>query len=334
MFLEEYKNYFSEDIKLVDDKIISLSNNRPSLIEALVRHIVGSGGKRLRPILLILSSKITPNITEDAQKLRIDMAAAVELFHTATLFHDDVVDESNLRRGKKTANNIWGNSASILVGDFLLSEAFAIMTQTQNLELINILSKTASIITEGEIKQLVFKRNMQITYDDYIDIISAKTAELFAASCRVGGVISGASKTQKDHLEAFGKNLGIIFQIADDALDYVGQGSETIGKKIGDDLNEGKLTLPVIYAYEEATEQDRKIIKNIFTQEFQAKENSEENIAKIIEIINKYNAVEKSFAEAEKYSKIAANELEQVNGDIKIKKIMRAVLDFSMKRNF
>lgn len=243
--LEKYKDLYENELKAVDVRIIALGEGRPELIRSLLKHIVNAGGKRLRPIILILCAKMLGG----KGKLIAEMAACVELLHTATLFHDDVVDGSKLRRGKKTANEVWGNPASVLVGDFLLAQAFGMMSDSGSLEIIKVLAHTSSILTEGEIKQLMHKADIKTSVEDYIDIVTAKTAELFAACGRVGAIIANADEKQKSDAEEFGRNLGISFQISDDGLDYFAD-ENSWGKKLGDDFREGKATLPVIHLYQ------------------------------------------------------------------------------------
>ncbi len=242
--LHKYKPLYEEELKAVDARIIALGEGRPDLIKSLLSHIVTAGGKRLRPIILILCAKMLGG----KSKLISEMAACVELLHTATLFHDDVVDGSKMRRGRKTANELWGNPASVLVGDFLLAQAFGMMSDSGSLEIIKVLSHTSSILTEGEIKQLMHKADIKTSIEDYIDIITAKTAELFAACGRVGAIIADADEEQKTNAGKFGRNLGISFQISDDELDYFAD-ENSWGKKLGDDFREGKATLPVIHLY-------------------------------------------------------------------------------------
>lgn len=327
--LEIYKPLFEGELKLVDKKILSLSNGRPSLIESLLAHMVSSGGKRLRPIYLLLSSKLTNNSSEVATNA-VNMAACVELLHTATLFHDDVVDSSKMRRGRETANELWGNSASVLVGDFLLAQAFKIMSDTGKFEIIDILSETSSIITEGEIKQLIHKTDITTNYNDYISIVTAKTAELFSACCIVGGVVSNASDEQKRNLADFGRNLGIAFQIADDAIDYTSTESDS-GKTMGDDFREGKVTLPLIYAYQSANQKERGFLEALFSADEEAR--GEDSLVGVLEILEKYNTPQKSIEEAKKYSGMAVGNLSSFS-DSELKKAMLDLLDFSVNRRF
>jgi len=231
------------DMQAVNAIIRDRMQSPIGMIPDLAEHLVGAGGKRLRPLLTIASAQLCEDVTEGHHKL----AAAVEFIHSATLLHDDVIDESDLRRGRKVANRIWGNSASILVGDFLFARAFNLMVETGSLEALDILSTASSVIAEGEVHQLAALRKIEITEQSYMDIIGAKTAALFAAACEVSPVILNAPESVQLALKSYGLNLGLAFQLVDDALDYGGLES-ALGKSVGDDFREGKLTLPVIRA--------------------------------------------------------------------------------------
>src|SRR5690606_17514532 len=226
--------------RLILDKAIS----DVELIPQLAHHLIDSGGKRLRPMLTIAAAKLVRYESDS----HIRVAAAVEFMHTATLLHDDVVDESDLRRGKAAARILWGNEASVLVGDFLLGQAFKMMVETGSLEALSILANAASVIAEGEVMQLAASKDTSTTEDAYLAVIQAKTAALFSAAAEVGGVIAGCRREERAALESFGRNLGLAFQLVDDALDYSGKQS-ILGKSIGDDFREGKITLPVVLCY-------------------------------------------------------------------------------------
>lgn len=324
--LEKYKHLYEAELKLVDEKIMSIAHGRAALIGSLVSHMISSGGKRLRPIFVILSSKLCENKSDD----HIKMAACVELLHTATLFHDDVVDKSKLRRGRKTANELWGNSASILVGDFLLAQAFMIMSQIGNLEIINVLSETSSIITEGEVKQLMHKSDVTTSFEDYIDIIRGKTAELFSACCKTGAIIANADIAKKSNLENFGRDMGIAFQIADDALDYTAK-NENLGKKKADDFREGKATLPIINAYINSSAEDKKYLEKLF--EKNEKERGDKHLKKVMEIINKTNSIEYSVSMANQYLK-SAEEMMSIFPESEYKSALLEILHFCVNRQF
>lgn len=242
--LAKWRHLFAEELARVDRVILKMTENETILIPQMVQHILKAGGKRLRPILTIMSAKLCGYEGER----HIQLAAAIELLHTATLLHDDVVDESHLRRGVDTANEVWGNAASVLVGDYLLGKAFQLMARDGSIEVLLLLSDSSAIITEGEIKQLIAANDIGTNRDEYLDIIESKTAQLFAAACHVGALVSEQPE-QEQTLDDFGRYLGVAFQIADDALDYSAK-QEALGKTIGDDFREGKVTLPVILAYE------------------------------------------------------------------------------------
>jgi octaprenyl-diphosphate synthase len=321
--IEKHKNIFASELLEVDKFIIKMAEGRSPLIQQLVNHLVKSGGKRLRPVMVILASKLCGYAGGNNH---IQMAACVELLHTATLFHDDVVDESKLRRGKKTANEIWGNQASVLVGDFLLAESFRIMSQVGSLQVIDILSSTSAIITEGEVKQLENISDITISEAKYLEIITAKTAELFAAACAVGAVIS-AKDDSVNNLSDFGRNLGIAFQIADDALDY-NSDEKSLGKTIGDDFREGKVTLPLIHAYAKADDLDKKYLQNLI-------ENTELRddaaLQKTIAIFKKYSSIEYSISLARKFVADAKNNLRNFP-ESEFKTALIDVLEFSVER--
>jgi octaprenyl-diphosphate synthase len=324
--VEKYKHLYEAELKLVDEKIMSIAQGRAALIGSLVSHMISSGGKRLRPIFVILSSKLCENKSDD----HIKMAACVELLHTATLFHDDVVDKSKLRRGRKTANELWGNSASILVGDFLLAQAFMIMSQIGNLEIINVLSETSSIITEGEVKQLMHKSDVKTSFEDYIDIIRGKTAELFSACCKTGAIIANADIAKKSNLEKFGRDMGIAFQIADDALDYTAK-NESLGKKKADDFREGKATLPIINAYINSSAEDKKYLEKLFEKNEKAR--GEKQLKKVMEIIDKTNSIEYSVSMANQYLQ-SAEEMMRIFPESEYKSALLEILHFCVNRQF
>ncbi len=324
--LEKYKSLYNSELALVDEKIRSVSSNRAALIGQLVAHIITSGGKRLRPVFVILSAKLCGNSSSNY----IDMGACVELLHTATLLHDDVVDDSKLRRGRKTANNVWGNTASILVGDFLLAESFLLMSQLGSLQVIDILSRTSSIITEGEVKQLMHKTDITLSFDDYIQIIRGKTAELFAACCSVGAVVSKASAAQVKALEEFGRNLGIAFQIADDTLDYAAD-EKDLGKKTGDDFREGKPTLPAIHAYSVLGEDERKYMEELFSGPIKSR--SAVQLKKLNKLMAQTGSIEYSYAKSREYADAARKALD-IFPDSEMRQAMLDILEFCVNRSY
>ena len=228
----------------VNAMILSRTGSDVTMIPQVAQHLIDSGGKRLRPILTVLCADMFGYEGQGHVKL----AASVEFMHTATLLHDDVVDESDMRRGKPAARMVWGNQASVLVGDFLLGQAFQMMVEVGSLDALDVLSKASAIIAEGEVMQLTTAKNLRTREDDYLAVIRAKTAALFSAACEVGPIVSGKGDAERAALRAYGMNLGLAFQLVDDALDYGGSAKD-LGKDIGDDFRERKVTLPVILAY-------------------------------------------------------------------------------------
>ena len=242
----------ASDMNGVNAVILERMQSKVALIPELAGHLIAGGGKRMRPMLTLASAALLGYPGTRHHKL----AAAVEFIHTATLLHDDVVDGSGLRRGKRTANLIWGNPASVLVGDFLFSRAFELMVEDGSLKVLRILSHASAVIAEGEVDQLTAQRRIETDEEQYLEIISAKTAALFAAACRVSPVIAEASEDAELALECYGRNLGIAFQLSDDVIDYASD-TATMGKGVGDDFRDGKMTLPVILAYARGNEEDR-----------------------------------------------------------------------------
>jgi len=240
------------DMNGVNAVILERMQSKVALIPELAGHLIAGGGKRMRPMLTLATATLLGYPGTRHHRL----AAAVEFIHTATLLHDDVVDGSGMRRGKRTANLIWGNPASVLVGDFLFSRAFELMVEDGSLKVLRILSHASAVIAEGEVNQLTAQRQIGTDEDHYLEIISAKTAALFAAACRVSPVVAEASEDAELALEAYGKNLGIAFQLSDDVIDYASDAA-TMGKGVGDDFRDGKMTLPVILAYARGNDQDR-----------------------------------------------------------------------------
>jgi octaprenyl-diphosphate synthase len=236
----------------VNAMILSRTGSEVAMIPEVANHLINSGGKRLRPMLTLATAALCNYAGEGHVKL----AASVEFMHTATLLHDDVVDESDLRRGKPSARKVWGNEASVLVGDFLLGQAFRMMVEVGSLRALDILSTAAAVIAEGEVMQLAAAKNTATTEDEYLAVIKGKTAELFAAACEVGPVIADRPIAEQKAARAYGMNLGIAFQLVDDALDYGGK-SAKLGKNVGDDFREGKITLPVVLAFRRGNEEER-----------------------------------------------------------------------------
>ena len=254
--LQPMMNLVAEDMNAVNAVILARMQSRIPLIPELAGHLIAGGGKRMRPMLTLACARLLDYAGNRHHKL----SAAVEFIHTATLLHDDVVDGSAMRRGKRTANLIWGNNASVLVGDFLFSRSFELMVEDGSLKVLRILSHASAVIAEGEVNQLTAQRRIETDEDQYLDIIGAKTAALFAAASRISAVVAERPESEELALDAYGRNLGIAFQLVDDAIGYASDGA-TMGKDTGDDFRDGKITLPVILAYARGSKTDRSFWK-------------------------------------------------------------------------
>ncbi len=290
----------AEDMAAVDALITERMQSPVGLIPNLGQHLVGAGGKRLRPLLTVATARLCGYEGTDHHKL----AAAVEFIHSATLLHDDVVDESALRRGKKPANLIWGNSASILVGDFLFARAFNLMVETNNMDALGILSHASSVIAEGEVQQLAALRNLSMSEDDYMQVIKAKTAALFAAATEVSPVLAGKPASEREALREYGLKLGLAFQLVDDALDYGGFES-ALGKSVGDDFREGKMTLPVIRAVKAADKTEAEFWHRVIVDH----EQSDVDFETAVSYIRKAGALASTMDLAKEFSRDAADAL-------------------------
>lgn len=284
----ENLSLLTADSMALVDKVIdqNLKSDIP-LIEQIAKHIIYSGGKRLRPALVILSSHIHGTVSSAT----IALAAAIEFIHTATLLHDDVIDESSLRRGIPTAHTVWGSTTAILVGDFLFAKAFELMVATGDLRVLEILSKTSSIISAGEVHQLIESHSFDISVETSLQIMGAKTSELFGAACQTGAIVAGADQRTAQNIYQYGYNLGLIFQITDDVLDYQTQ-DDSRGKIPGDDFREGKITLPVIYTYQSATVEEQDFLNRTMVELNQ----TDLDLEKARSLIQKYQGFEKSLA--------------------------------------
>jgi octaprenyl-diphosphate synthase len=257
MTIDRIRSLVSQDFDAVNALIIDKIQSQIGLAQDLSEHLVNSGGKRLRPMLVLLASRACGY----QGRHHIDLAAMVEFFHTATLLHDDVVDESTLRRGRQTANTIWGNKASVLVGDYLFTQSVQLMVQTNHMKIIHLLADTSHQISSGEVRQLASRHNSSLHFNEYFEVIRSKTSYLFAAAAGIGPILAESAVEIQTALYQYGLHLGNAFQLIDDALDYCSD-AQTLGKNIGDDLADGKVTLPLIYALEQGTDKQQQQIKD------------------------------------------------------------------------
>ena len=321
----ELKNSVEDKLVLVEEKIKTKLSSKVELVEEMTKYHIRTGGKRLRAILTLESAKLCgySKGTRD-----INLAACVELIHAATLMHDDVIDNGEIRRGKKTLNSIWGNQSSILVGDYILSRCFEMMVDDGDLEVLKLLSSTSAEISQGEVLQLQHKGEIDMLEETYLNIISAKTASLFAAATKVGSILSKKESKTKEALEFYGKNLGLTFQIADDALDYNSE-LKLFGKEIGNDFYEGKITLPVILLYQKASKDEKKVLK----QFFEKKERSENEFKYVLVLIKKYDIINECYRKAGHFINLASNSL-SIFKDSKEKEMLKSLTSFSLERSF
>ncbi|WP_336368351.1 polyprenyl synthetase family protein [Marinobacter sp. C2H3] len=284
----------AEDFSLVNDLIIRRLSSDVPMVEKIAQYIIESGGKRLRPLLVLLSARALGHRGDEPLKL----AAVIEFLHTATLLHDDVVDTSDLRRGRATANARWGNAPSVLVGDFLYARAFEMMVELRSLDIMDVLSHATAVIAEGEVMQLMNVKNPDLSEDQYMAVIHNKTAMLFEAASHTGALLSGATDLQERGLRDYGKHLGLAFQLVDDVLDYQGD-AEAMGKNVGDDLAEGKTTLPLIYAMARSTDDERQLIRSAI------RKGGLDDLPRILEIVQRSGAIDDTLARAREQAALA-----------------------------
>ena len=321
----QLKNSVENKLMLVEEKIKSKLDSNVELVKKMTDYHLNTGGKRLRALLTLGSSKLC-GYTKGTRD--INLAACVELIHAATLMHDDVIDNGSIRRGKKTPNKIWGNHSSVLAGDYLLSRCFEMMVEDGNIEVLKLLSSTSSIIAQGEILQLQHRGEVDMLEETYLKIISSKTAELFAAATKVGAILSEMKTKEKEALEFYGRNLGLTFQIADDTLDYNSE-LKLFGKNIGQDFYEGKITLPIILLFQKANKDEKETLKKTFAKE----ERNQNDLNYTLYLIKKYNIINSCYQKAKHYINLSSNSL-SVFKDSEEKNILENLTSFSLSRNF
>ena len=321
----QLKESVENKLLLVEEKIKFKLSSDVELVQKMTNYHIDTGGKRLRALLTLGSAKMCGyhKGTRD-----INLAACVELIHSATLMHDDVIDNGLVRRGKKTLNKIWDNHSSVLVGDYLLSRCFEMMVEDGNLEVLRLLSSTSSKIAQGEILQLQHQGEVDMLEETYLKIISSKTAELFAASTKVGAILSDMKSKEKKALEFYGRNLGLTFQIADDTLDYNSE-LKLFGKKIGKDFYEGKVTLPIILLFQKAKNQEKEKLKYIFSKNIR----DDNDLNYSLSLIKKYEVIKACYLKAQHYINLASSSLSVFN-NCEEKNILENLTSFSLSRNF
>ena len=310
------------DMARVNEMILSRAGSDVTMIPEVANHLISSGGKRLRPMMTLAAARMFGYEGDG----NVRLATAVEFMHTATLLHDDVVDESDLRRGKSTARMIWGNQASVLVGDFLLGQAFKMMVDVGSLDALDVLATSASVIAEGEVMQLAAAKNMETTEDEYLAVIKAKTAALFSAAGEVGPIIAGAPRADRAALRDYGLNLGLAFQLVDDALDYGGSAAD-LGKNTGDDFREGKITLPVILSYRRGTDEERAFWKHAIEDGA----SDDASLQKAIGLMTKHGAIADTVQRARHFGEIARDALAPLKATPQ-KDALIEVIDFCISR--
>ena len=321
----QLKDSVEDKLMLTEEKIKTKLISDVELVQKMTDYHIKTGGKRLRALLTLGTAKLC-GYTKGSRD--VNLAACVELIHSATLMHDDVIDEGVVRRGKETLNRVWNNHSSVLVGDYLLSRCFEMMVEDGNIEVLKLLSSTSSKIAQGEVLQLQHKGEVDMLEETYLKIISAKTAELFAAATKVGAILSNSNKKEKDALEFYGKNLGLTFQIADDTLDYNAE-LKLFGKKIGQDFFEGKITLPIILLYQKLEIEEKNNLINMFSKDTRDKDDLDKTIASI----NKHKIINECYQKAQHYINLASNSL-SVFEDTKEKEILKNLTTFSLSRSF
>lgn len=321
--MDRLKSLTAQELEKVNQVILNtVAKQQVPLITQVTHHIIQSGGKRLRPTLTLACAQL---IGYDGEQ-HIGLAATVELIHTATLLHDDVVDESTMRRGLETANHVWSNQTSVLVGDFLLSRAFQLMVSHGSLPVLKLLSDASATISSGEVKQLMVTGNLETQEADYLDVIESKTATLFEAACAIAPLLTGQD-VLREPFARFGRCLGIAFQLVDDALDYSAT-QEQLGKRVGDDLREGKITLPVIHAYKHGTAKERQFWQRVIGEGVF----HDTDVSEAVAILNRHQAIEITLERARSYTEEARHALHTIKGANAPAAALEECLDFCLAR--
>lgn len=320
--IERLNGLVAEAMAGVNKTILTRTGSDVAMIPEVANHLISSGGKRLRPMLTLATAGLCGYGGEG----HIKLAASVEFMHTATLLHDDVVDESDMRRGKLAARMLWGNEASVLVGDFLLGQAFKMMVEVGSLQCLDVLSSAAAVIAEGEVMQLSAAKDTQTSEDAYLEVIRAKTAALFAAACEVGPILAGRAKADIEACRGYGANLGIAFQLIDDALDYGGSAAK-LGKNVGDDFREGKITLPVVLSFRRGTEAER----DFWRRTLERGEIVDGDLETALATMKKHRALEDTVERARHYGAMARDALELFPAS-PWKRALFDVVDFCVSR--
>ena len=323
MQIQDVFSVYKKDLREAEKYLNKYITSDVKLIPEVSHHLIDSGGKRFRPLLLLICASLCGY----NGKNRFPMAAVMEFIHTATLLHDDVIDKAIMRRGKTSANNIWGNAASVLVGDFLYSKSFTLMTEIENIAILKLMSKITNVMSEGEVFQLIKCGDVNLTEEEYLTIIEEKTAVLISAACASGAILGAASKDKIDALAAFGRNIGMAFQMTDDTLDYMAK-EKDFGKSVGKDLEEGKMTLPLIYALKKCTVKERKTIKELISR----KKYSQKALREILSFIQKYNGIDYALKCAEKYISDAKTKLNLFPDCVEINQL-NSVAEYILSRN-
>ena len=323
--IQNLSDLCKEDLHSINTLILEKLDSSVPLIQEIGKYLILSGGKRLRPLLTTSCFHILNNQSLNSIN-HVGLAAAIEFIHAATLLHDDVVDLSKDRRGNLTANEVWGNKTSVLVGDFLFSRSFQLMTKYGTMETLKILSDTSVVISEGEVLEISNDKNLEMNQDTYFQIINGKTASLFSAACQVGGISGGAKDNEHQALKSFGTNFGMAFQLIDDAIDY-SSNSKTMGKNIGDDFKEGKITLPIILAYGRSNNEEKKFLQNVISNP----KDDQNNFKLTKELLIKYKCIEDTLIRANHFADIAIDSLTIFN-DNEYKEALIKLIETSVKR--